>query len=173
MHALITASHLLHDEHAIVLILDQLLFTNITPIICMASKLSSYDDWSFLGCLAQTISDFRQIVDQASAEMGHPSEISIALYTTHQDLCRLSDPEDSNYRVISEQLVVLSDLQTRAQSDDAPENLRTILESAVSAQLSHGFKDLMTKLAMLHPRLHLSSTSTMLVSPSGRCRYRF
>ena len=39
--------------------------------------------------------------------MGHPNELPLPLYTTHQGLCKFSKPEDSNYLSVKEQLVFL------------------------------------------------------------------
>lgn len=45
--------------------------------------------------------------------MGHPSELSIPLYTTHEGMCKFSTPADPNYETVRDQLVYLAKHATR------------------------------------------------------------
>jgi hypothetical protein len=58
--------------------------------------------------------------------MGHPSEMVIPLYTTHQKMCQFTTPEDSSYETVRSQIQYLAKLsleKVQRQVESDPDEL--------------------------------------------------
>lgn len=73
-----------------------------------------------------TFADLSKIVERGSARMGHPSELVIPLYTTHQKMCQFTTPEDSSYETVRSQIHYLAKLsleKVQRQVESDPDEL--------------------------------------------------
>jgi hypothetical protein len=54
--------------------------------------------------------------------MGHPNELVIPLYTTHENMCKFSTPQDSSYQTVCSQLQYLAKLSLEKVQKQAENN---------------------------------------------------